>query len=96
MEFKLKSGRKLKTKDISIDERDEMMDSVKWDMDKDGNPTKISMMHSTMTKWLRLGLEGDTSDTFLKTLTFEEKVEIFSVMQNEFMSVGEEKPSNSK
>ena len=96
MEFKLKSGRKLKIKDVSIDERDEMMDSVVWEMDKDGNPTKISMMHSTMTKWIRLGLDGDTSDKFLKSLTFEEKVEIFSTLQAEFMSSGEEKPSNSK
>ena len=54
------------------------------------------MMHSTMTKWIRLGLDGDTSDKFLKTLTFEEKVEIFSVLQKEFMSAGEEEPSNSK
>ena len=96
MKFELKSGRKLKIKDVSIDERDEMMDSVVWEMDKDGNPTKIGMMHSTMTKWIRLGLDGDTSDKFLKSLTFEEKVEIFSVLQKEFMSAGEEEPSNSK
>ena len=96
MKFELKSGRKLKLKDVSIDEHDEMMDSIEWEMDKDGNPTKIKMMHSTMTKWIRLGLNGDTSDKFLRSLKFEEKVEIFSVMQKEFMSSGEEKPSNSK
>lgn len=96
MKFELKSGRKLKLKDVSIDERDEMMDSIKWELDKDGNPTKIEMMHSTMTKWLRLGLDQDVTDTFLKELAFEEKVEIFSVMQKEFMSSGEENPSNSK
>ena len=96
MKFELKSGRKLKLKDVSIDEQDEMMDSIEWEMDKDGNPTKIKMMHSTMTKWIRLGLDGDTSDKFLKSLKFEEKVEIFSLMQKEFMSSGEEKPSNSK
>ena len=96
MEFKLKSGRKLKIKDVSIDERDEMMDAIEWEMDADGNPTKIGMMHSTMTIWIRLGLDGDTSDDFLKTLTFEDKVEIFSALQKEFMSSGEEKPSSSK
>ena len=96
MKFELKSGRKLKLKDVSIDEQDEMMDSIEWEMDKDGNPTKIKMMHGTMTKWIRLGLDGDTSDKFLKSLKFEEKVEIFSVMQKEFLSSGEEKPSNSK
>jgi hypothetical protein len=96
MKFKLESGRKIKLKDVSIDERDEMMDSIEWEMDKDGNPSKIKMMHSTMTKWIRLGLDGDTSDKFLKSITFKEKVEIFSFMQKEFMSEGEDKPSNSK
>tara|TARA_Y100000361_G_scaffold153731_1_gene176397 strand:+ start:2143 stop:2433 length:291 start_codon:yes stop_codon:yes gene_type:complete len=96
MDFKLESGRKIKLKEISIDEQDEMMDSIEWEMDKDGNPTKIKMMHSTMTKWIRLGLDGDTTDKFLKSLTFQERVEIFSIMQNEFMNQGEEKPSNSK
>ena len=96
MDFKLESGRKIKLKEISIDEQDEMMDSIEWEMDKDGNPNKIKMMHSTMTKWIRLGLAGDTTDKFLKSLTFQERVEIFSIMQNEFMNQGEEKPSNSK
>tara|TARA_Y100001963_G_C6546252_1_gene337790 strand:- start:175 stop:465 length:291 start_codon:yes stop_codon:yes gene_type:complete len=96
MEFKLESGRKIKLKDVSIDERDEMMDSIEWEIDADGNPSKIKMMHSTMTKWIRLGLSGDTSDKFLKSITFKEKVEIFSLMQKEFMSEGEENPSNSK
>lgn len=96
MKFELKSGRKLKLKNVSIDEQDEMMDAIEWEMDKDGNPTKIKMMHSTMTKWIRLGLDGNTSDKFLKDITFEEKVEIFSVMQSEFMNQGEGKPSNSK
>ena len=96
MKFELKSGRKLKLKNVSIDEQDEMMDAIEWEMDKDGNPAKIKMMHSTMTKWIRLGLDGDTSDKFLKDITFEEKVEIFSVMQSEFMNQGEGKPSNSK
>ena len=96
MKFELKSVRKLKLKDVSIDERDELMDSIQWEMDKDGKPSKIEMMHSTMTKWIRIGLDGDTSDKFLISLTFEEKVEIFSFMQSEFMSSGEKKPSNSK
>lgn len=93
MEFKLKSGRKLKVKDISIDERDELMDSIKWKAGDDGKPAQIEMMHSTMTKWMRIGLDGDISDEFLKKLTFEERVEIFSVLQGEFMASGEEKAS---
>ena len=93
MEFKLKSGRKLKTKNISIDERDEMMDSITYESDKDGNPTKISMMHSTMTKWIRIGIDGDTSDKFIKSLSFKDKSSIFTKIQSECMNLGEGKAS---
>ena len=33
MDFKLKTGRKIKIKDVSVDERDEMMDSIEWEND---------------------------------------------------------------
>ena len=92
MEFKLKTGRKLKLKDVSIDERDELMDSVKWEMDENGKPSQITMMHSTMTKWIRIALDGDTSDKFLKTLTFTDRTAIFTAMQSEMLG-GEGKPS---
>ena len=92
MEFKLKSGKKVKLKDVSIDERDEMLDSVQYEMKEDGNVGQIKMMHSTMTKWIRIGIDGDTSDKFLKTLTLEDRTEIFTYMQNYYL-VGEEKAS---
>ena len=92
MEFKLESGKKIKLKDVSIDERDEMLDSVQYEMDSDGNVGQIKMMHSTMTKWIRIGLDGDTSDKFLKTLTLEDRTEIFTKMQSYYL-VGEEKAS---
>ena len=92
MEFKLESGSKIKLKDVSIDERDEMLDSVQYEMDSDGNVGKIKMMHSTMTKWIRIGLEGDTSDKFLKTLSLDDRTEIFTKMQSYYL-VGEEKAS---
>ena len=92
MEMKLKSGKKIKLKDVSIDERDEMLDSVQYEMDSDGNVGQIKMMHSTMTKWVRIGLDGDTSDEFLKTLTLEDRTEIFTKMQNYYL-VGEDKAS---
>ena len=41
MEIKLKSGRKLKLKDVSIDERDEMLDAIEYEWDADGNPLKM-------------------------------------------------------
>ena len=50
------------------------------------------MMHSTMTKWMRACLDGDTSDKFLMSLSLEEKTEIFTKLQSIFF-VGEEKAS---
>ena len=92
MEFKLESGKKIKLKDVSIDERDEMLDSVQYEVKQDGKVGQIKMMHSTMTKWIRIGIDGDTSDKFLKTLTLEDRTEIFTYMQNYYL-VGEEKAS---
>ena len=92
MEIKLKSGKKIKLKDVSIDDRDEMLDSVEYQYDTKGNPKGMKMMNSTITKWLRLSIDGDTSDEFLKTLTLEDRTEIFIKMQ-EYLMVGEDKAS---
>ena len=92
MEMKLKSGKKIKLKDVSIDERDEMLDSVEYQYDLKGNPKGMKMMNTTMTKWIRVGVDGDTSDKFLKTLTLEDRTEIFIKMQ-EYLMVGEDKAS---
>ena len=93
MEIKLDSGRKLKLKDVTLDERDELLDSVEYQFDKKGKVQNVKMMNTTITKWLRLGLDGDISDEFLKTLTFEERTEIFLKMQDGIL-VGEEKASD--
>ena len=92
MEIKLESGKKIKLKDVSIDERDEMLDSVEYQYDAKGNPKGMKMMNTTMTKWIRLGIDGDTSDKFLKSLTLSDRTEIFIKMQ-EYLMVGEEKAS---
>ena len=92
MEIKLKSGKKIKLKDVSIDERDEMLDSVEYQYDAKGNPKGMKMMNSTITKWLRLSIDGDTSDEFLKTLTLQDRTDVFVKMQ-EYLLVGEEKAS---
>jgi len=92
MEFKLESGSKIKLKDVSIDERDEMLDSVEYQYDTKGNPKGMKMMNSTITRWLRLCIDGDTSDKFLKTLTLKDRTDIFVKMQ-EYLLVGEEKAS---
>ena len=93
MNIKLETGRKLKIKDVSLDERDELLDSVQYEMDSKGKIKGVKMMNTTVTKWLRMGIDGVTSDKFLKTLTFEERVEIFTKMQESIM-VGEGKASD--
>ena len=93
MNIKLETGRKLKIKDVSLDERDELLDSIQYETDDKGKIKGVKMMNTTVTKWLRTGIDGDTSDKFLKTLTFEERTEIFTKMQESIM-VGEGKASD--
>ena len=57
-----------------------------------GNPKGMKMMNSTITKWLRLSIDGDTSDEFLKTLTLQDRTDVFVKMQ-EYLLVGEKKAS---
>ena len=92
MEIKLKNGKKLKVKDVSIDERDELLDSVNYEYKPDGTMLGVKMMHSTMTKWIRTCLERDASYEFLKGLSLYEKTEIFTKLQNIFF-LGEGKAS---
>ena len=93
MEFKTKSGIKVKFKDITIDEKDELLDSVEYQYDEDGKVESLNMANTTITKWLRTGIDGDTSDKFLKTLSLEDRTEIFVEMQN-YVVLGEQKASN--
>lgn len=95
MKLKLDSGREVKLKDVSLDDRDEMLDKVDYQYDKNGNAQGVKMMHSTITFWLRKGLDGDVSDKFIRGLSFEERTEIFLKMQ-EGLLLGEGKPSNLK
>ena len=91
MKFKLKSGKEIEVKDLTVDERDELLDSVSYE--GSGDTLKVSMMHSTMTKFIRIGLKGDTSDKFIKSLSFADKSEIFTKIQSECMNLGEEEAS---
>lgn len=93
MEIKLSDGKKVKLKDLSIDERDELLDSVEYEYTDDNSPTKIKMLHSTMTKFLRIGIEGEVTDEFLKSLSFSDKTAIFTKIQEECMNLGEEEAS---
>ena len=91
MKVKLESGKEIKLKDLSVDERDELLDNVSWE--GEGDSLKVVMMHSTMTKFIMIGVDGDTSDKFIKSLTFKDKSEIFTKIQQECMNLGEEKAS---
>jgi len=93
--LKLKSGREIDIKDVSLDERDEMLDSVEYTYDNNGGVTGVKMMNTTITKWLRFGLNGKADDSFILGLTFEERTEIFLKMQEKLLT-GEESASNSK
>ena len=91
MEIKLKGGKKLKVKNISLDERDDLLDSVQYEFNEDGSSRGVKMMHSTMTKWLRTCLE-DSSDEAIISFSLEEKTKIFTELQGLFFK-GEGKAS---
>tara|TARA_Y100000310_G_C20092347_1_gene538854 strand:+ start:239 stop:520 length:282 start_codon:yes stop_codon:yes gene_type:complete len=93
MEFKTKSGKKIKFKDVSIDERDDLLDSVEYQLKKDGSIGSVKMLNTTITKWLRTSIDGDASDKFLKTLSLEDRTEIFLALQD-YIILGEKKASN--
>tara|TARA_R100000808_G_scaffold6966_1_gene20449 strand:+ start:1677 stop:1952 length:276 start_codon:yes stop_codon:yes gene_type:complete len=86
MKVKLQSGKEVMIKDLTVDERDELLDNV--ETETDGESIKIKAMHSTMTKFIRMGV-AKADDKFIKSLTFAEKTEIFQVMQEEYLNLGE-------
>ena len=90
MKTKLQSGREVEIKNLSVDERDELLDNVETDTSEDG--VKIKALHSTMTKFIRMGVKG-SNDKFILSLSFAEKTEIFQIMQEEYLHLGEGKAS---
>ena len=92
MEFKTKSGKKVVFKDISIDDKDMLLDSVEYQYNEDGSVGSVKMMNTTITKCIRTCLDGDSSDKFLKTLSINDRTEIFLALQENIL-VGEKKAS---
>ena len=92
MKFKLESGREVILKELTVDERDEILDSIQYESLEDGN-VKIKMLHTTMTKFVRIGVKN-SDDKFIKSLTFSEKTEVFQKMQKDIMNLGEEEASD--
>ena len=93
MEVKLKTGRKISLKsDLTLDERDQLLDQVKYEWGDNGKMKGISMMNSTMTKFIRTCVVGDTSDKELLKWSIDERTEVFLKIQ-EWLSLGEGKAS---
>ncbi len=91
MKVKLDSGREVVFNELTVDERDELLDSVEYDSSKNG--VKVKMLHSTMTKFIRVAVKG-SNDKFIKSLTFSEKTDIFQKIQGDLMNLGEEEASD--
>ena len=93
--LKLKSGREIDIKEISLDERDEMLDSVEYTYDDKGKVSGVDITQSFITKCLRFGLNGKADDKYILGLSFEERTEIFLHMQEKLLT-GEGNASSSK
>ena len=92
--MKLKSGKEITLKQISLDDRDSMLDTCRYELNDKGEISEMKAPHSTITKWIRLGVEGST-DEFILGLGFDERTEIFIGLQKNIF-VGEGNASDSK
>ena len=105
VEKTLKSGRKVKIKDISIDKMDELKDIPEVVFyEADGSKT-IKNINKARTAWLREGLGGGDFDDWkpngkaapddvLKQLTNDEQLDLYKIIQIS-QSVNPKKPSSS-
>ena len=103
IEKKLKSGRKVKIRELSVDSIDGLKDIIKMRYHRDGSSI-VENLNVARTAWIRAGLGGGDftkwkpngtapPDSVLKQLSDTEREELFDVIQScQFM--GEEDPSN--
>ena len=106
LEKKLKSGRKVMIKDMSLDAIDECKDTLDIEFSK-GEARHIRNVNKARTKWIRKGLGGgdftkwkpngeiEAPDSVIKQLSDSEREELHGLIQ-EAQSLGEDIPSNSK
>tara|TARA_R100000808_G_scaffold1474_1_gene6723 strand:- start:2323 stop:2637 length:315 start_codon:yes stop_codon:yes gene_type:complete len=103
IEKKLKSGRKVKIRELSVDKIDELKDIIKMKYHKDGS-TVVENLNVARTAWIRAGLGGGEfknwkpngaypPDSVLKQLSDVEREELFDLVQSSQI-MGEEAPSN--
>ena len=102
-EVKLLSGRKVKIKNMTIDQIDECKDIPQL-VYKDGETASIRNVYKARTAWLRCGIGGGdfddygeinekASDNVLKQLTDEETEELVNIIQKEQI-LEKKKPSS--
>tara|TARA_Y100000310_G_scaffold301395_1_gene337867 strand:+ start:10 stop:294 length:285 start_codon:yes stop_codon:yes gene_type:complete len=91
--IKLKSGREIELKELSLDEEVAVMDTSKSKVDKDGN-IETQMFNTAVLKFLRLTLNGK-GDDYIRSLSYAERMEIYTHFQNRLLA-GEGKASSSK
>ena len=100
---KLKSGRKVKIRELSVDKIDELKDIIKMKYHRDGS-TVVENLNAARTAWIRAGLGGgefkgwkpngvNPPDSVLKQLSNVEREEVFDIVQSSQI-MGEEDPSN--
>jgi len=86
MKKKLKSGKEVVLKEISIDDMDNCNDLQHICQESDGG-ISIYGLNKSNTAWIRKGVEG-SDDKFIKSLKETEKIELVSLVKS-FNSVGE-------
>ena len=103
IEKKLKSGRKVKVRELSVDKIDELKDIIKMRYHRDGSSV-VENLNVARTAWIRAGLGGGEfknwkpngaypPDSVLKQLSDVEREELFDLVQSSQI-MGEEAPSN--
>ena len=92
MEIKIKGGKTFKIRDVSLDDRDSLLDSIKYVYDDKGVISNMEMMHGTVTNWLRTCLVDNSDEAILKLKQNGDDIKIFTKLQNIVM-LGEGKAS---
>ena len=92
--LKLTTGREIELKELSLDEEAEIMDTTRRKIDADGNIIS-EMEYTAMIKFLRMSLNGKADDKFIKSLSYQEKSEIYTHFQKSVIT-GEGTASSSK
>tara|TARA_R100000234_G_scaffold119096_1_gene101127 strand:+ start:1521 stop:1799 length:279 start_codon:yes stop_codon:yes gene_type:complete len=91
MEFKTKSGVKVKFKEISVLELCKLKDVLHNSTDFNSEDNRYTAPFECMYRWLKVGVEGFT-DEFFTSLGDDERAEIFVELQKYYI-MGEQKAS---